>query len=200
MSMSMSMSRKRQRETETETEIWDDFFDNVIDRMDEYEVSSSKPFLLSVEMLSNQRIRSTMMKELDFDGYSCAKTICWNGKKIVLTCTYTPTTDDKRQRLMDKPKQFPKNWFDNFGLKDPRLVGNVHTFLNQINTLYWEGADWSADDLPYKLVYQEKHHNLVLRVALSSKPLLNVFPIENSWLEYDRKKNRFFLVHIFFSL
>ena len=187
----INMSRKRQRETDA----WDDFFDTITDKLDDYELTSDKPFTLTIAFLSNQRIRSAMMKELEFEGYLCSRTICWNGKNLILTCTYTQ--NDKRQRLMDTPKQFPSDWFKNFKLKDPRLVSIVHNFLNKTNTLYWEGADWSAEELPYKLVYQAKHHNLVLRVALSRNPIINVFPVEQSWLEYDRKKNQFFLVHIF---
>lgn len=189
---------------------WDDFVNGVRSTVDnEFEqVNTIQITPLCVKLLLSHRARIplSMLDMLEFENYSCSVSIKHSSVKgktnIVFEAKYDVSrtrekTDNPKPKIaLPSPRDFMEN---NLKLRNQDAIQSVEGVVEEAQELFTRMMDWNNS--PYTIIFFKKHKQLIVRFQFVSDSitldLLNKINIlQQSWIEYNKKTNTFYLVAI----
>ena len=204
-------SSKRKR---TRSDTWNDFIESLSSKIDEefdqVNTIETSPLKIALYFAQISRIPFRILGHLDQDLYTVdvlLHTKLVQGKtKITMDVKYIEQQScgkklrfqvaDVERFVLQSPKYFMEN---NLKLKNADAISNVEQLIKDVQSNFPTQMNWGS--APYTIIYHKKHHQLIVRFRFSSPSVqFNVkgenIALFNSWFEYSKKSNTFFLVTI----
>ena len=88
---------------------------------------------------------------------------------------------------------------ENLKLRNGKVIASVENLIKEVRNYFRSQMDWG--NAPYTIIYHKKHNQLIVRFRFITKSLqFNIMGesivLGSSWIEYNQRKNSFFLVTI----
>jgi len=198
-----SLKRKRVNSS------WDDFVDELRDQIDskykQVNTMETSPLQVMLYLSPIARVPFTIFSYLDnpdYDGIVDLNPVTSQGKtKLTLTVKYS--NNSKRSNVhatnsyvLQSPKKFME---ENLKLRNGKVIASVENLIKEVQNYFRSQMDWG--NAPYTIIYHKKHNQLIVRFRFITKSLqFNIMGesivLGSSWIEYNQRKNSFFLVTI----
>ena len=198
-----SLKRKRVNSS------WDDFVDELRDQIDskykQVNTMETSPLQVMLYLSPIARVPFSMFSYLDnpdYDGIVDLNPVTSQGKtKLTLTVKYgnnskRSSVEATNSYVLQSPKRFME---ENLKLRNQEVIASVGNLIKEVQNYFRSQMDWG--NAPYTIIYHKKHNQLIVRFRFITKSLkFNIMGesivLGSSWIEYNQRKNSFFLVTI----
>jgi len=196
--------KKRKRD-----DSWDTFVDTIRtmieQKYEEVNTIQTSPLSVQLIMSHSSRIPLSLFDDLEYENYDSSvniKPITNKGTKRLeinidyKICKIVKKLGQETSVYLQSPKQFMEN---SLRLKNEEVIQMVENIIDEAKLIFAREMNWN--NAPYTIISYKKHKQIIVRFRfLSTHVSWNLHDkinnLKNSFLEYNKKKEKLFLVTI----